>query len=309
MALLKHLVSRADTPAMRWHPASTGFVACALGFAAVAPPAGAEPAPTARPRARSPAVLRAIHIDRGRSTVVIRLEATGTLLGELRTLDAPRRLYMDLAGVVPRVPRTIPVDRAGVHQVRVALNSVQPAVTRLVVDLTQPGTFRLERGASDRELRLTVATTAAAMRTAAATGEPVAVARAREPGPVPAAAARATAAYVAWFGSTAGRVGRLLDRSAALTPTDSAASIAQLQAEWTSLPRIVQGTPAASGFEAEHELLLASVRLGEVAMTRRLEATRLAAEASAGEAGAAMLLSRARTQLDKATSRVSPDTR
>ena len=30
---------------------------------------------------------------------------------------------------------------------------------------------------------------------------------------------------------------------------------------------------------------------------------------SAGEAGAAMLLSRARTQLDKATSRVSPDTR
>ncbi len=88
------------------------------------------------------------------------------LLGELRTLDAPRRLYMDLAGVIPRVPRTIPVDRAGVHQVRVALNSVQPAVTRLVVDLTQPGTFRLERGASGRELRLTVATTAAPMRTA-----------------------------------------------------------------------------------------------------------------------------------------------
>lgn len=114
--------------------------------------------------------------------MVIRLEATGTLLGELRTLDAPRRLYMDLAGVVPRVPRTIPVDRAGVHQVRVGLNSVQPAVTRLVVDLTQRGTFRLERGASDRELRLTVATTAAPMRTAAAAPETVAVAGARERG-------------------------------------------------------------------------------------------------------------------------------
>ena len=132
------------------------------------------------------------------------------------------------------------------------------------------------------------------------------MAGAREPVTVPAAAVRATAAYVAWFGSTAGRIGRLLDRSAALTPTDSAASIAQLQAEWTSLPRIVQGTPPASGFEAEHELLLASVRLGQVALAKRIDASRLAAEASAGEAGAAMLLTRARADLAKATARVGP---
>ena len=81
--------------------------------------------------------------------------------------------------------------------------------------------------------------------------EPVAVAGAREPGPGPCSRSAGHGGVTSrWFGSTAGRVGRLLDRSAALTPTESAASIVQLQAEWTSLPPIRAGHSEASAGEA-----------------------------------------------------------
>ena len=216
--------------------------------------------------------------------------ANGALSGDLRSLELPRRVYVDFAGVVPRVPHTIPVDRAGVHQIRVALNSRRPAITRLVFDLEGPSSLRVDRNATGHEWRLTVA---------APPGSPTAV------GPAARTSAASATAYVEWFGTTADRVAQLLGRSASPQMAHDGRTLAQLQQEWTEMPRHVQGMMPARGFEAEHELLLAAVRLGQVAMQRRADAARLAAEAAAGEVGATMLVARARAQLIQAGARVA----
>ena len=179
-----------------------------------------------------------------------------------------------LPGVVPQVPRQFQVDRAGVQQLRIALNRARPAVTRLVLDSYAPAPI----GSNAARRAMSCACSSLPRR---------------RPRPLVRAAT-----YVAWFGTTASRLNRLLERSA--TPS-TAESFTQLQQDWSAIPGEMTGMPPPSGFESEHELLLAAVRLGQVAIARRADASRLAAEAAAGEAGAAMPVARARAQLATAT--------
>jgi hypothetical protein len=93
------------------------------------------------------------------SEAVITIEATGPLPAPtIGTLDGPPRIFLDFAGVGARtsgLPRT--ADRR-ILRVRVAVNSVTPLVTRVVIDLAAQQPHRIEQ-ATGRVLIFVGATT------------------------------------------------------------------------------------------------------------------------------------------------------
>lgn len=108
-----------------------------LTLALLTRPADAESA--------APTVLRSVEIAGDGHMVVVTIDLDGTCpLPTAHSLDAPARVYVDLAGVIPRddlrgVPGAGVVIRA-----RIALNAASPCVTRIVLDLARSEPFRLE---------------------------------------------------------------------------------------------------------------------------------------------------------------------
>ena len=67
--------------------------------------------------------------------------------------DQPRRLVLDFPNVSPATTARTAVDSAYVKAVRVALNSRDPLVTRVVMEITPSATYHVERtGADGRDL-------------------------------------------------------------------------------------------------------------------------------------------------------------
>lgn len=90
-------------------------------------------------------VVRSVQIAvRGGLTIAI-IEADGPLpLPTSGTVDGPPRIYLDLIGVTPRSAGLTRLPGGGsVRGVRMALNAIDPHVTRVVLDLTQPTAFRI----------------------------------------------------------------------------------------------------------------------------------------------------------------------
>jgi len=74
-----------------------------------------------------------------------------------RLLEGPWRLYFDVAGVLPGNRRLVRVEAGPVSRIRLALNQPSPPVTRVVIDLTQPVSWRVETSDGGRELRVVIA--------------------------------------------------------------------------------------------------------------------------------------------------------
>jgi type IV pilus assembly protein PilQ len=69
------------------------------------------------------------------------------------TKDRPRRLVIDLPNVTSTAPAQTAIDSPLVTRVRVAVNSHQPLVTRVVMEIAGSATYRVERsGESGRDL-------------------------------------------------------------------------------------------------------------------------------------------------------------
>ncbi len=79
-----------------------------------------------------------------------------------------KRLYLDFPGVMAEVPPVTVVNQGPIERVRVALNSQNPMVTRVVVDLQRPAAHLVESVGDGRQVKVT-------FREAAASGPPVAV--------------------------------------------------------------------------------------------------------------------------------------
>jgi type IV pilus assembly protein PilQ len=102
--------------------------------------------------------LRSLRTEVGRDGVSLLLGGTATLMpSTVRTASSPRRLVLDFPNVVPAVPSVTTVRQGPVERVRVALNSRDPLVTRVVVDLSRDATHTLAPGADGTSLRLTFA--------------------------------------------------------------------------------------------------------------------------------------------------------
>jgi type IV pilus assembly protein PilQ len=154
-------------------------------------------------------VLRAVRTEYTETSTSVVLVGDGRLVARnLENADS-RRVYIDFPGVTPAVAPVTTVGKGGVARVRVALNSKDPLVTRVVIDLTGGPAHVVTAPSVDwRELRVNFTGAKGAKGAEGAEGTsaaplappaPAAVAAVAQPaqGPAPAAAAPVAPAPVA----------------------------------------------------------------------------------------------------------------
>ena len=128
-------------------------------------------------------VLRAVRTEYTATSTSVVLVGDGRLVPRnLENADS-RRVYLDIPGVTPAVAPVTNVGKGGVARVRVALNSKDPLVTRVVIDLTGGPAHVVTAPSVDwRELRVNFTGAAGASGASGASGAPT-------PSPAPVAAA------------------------------------------------------------------------------------------------------------------------
>jgi type IV pilus assembly protein PilQ len=89
-------------------------------------------------------LLSGVRTIRENGTLSVILEGNGRLAARNVELAGGNRLYLDFAGVTPAVPAVTAFGQAPVERVRVALNSRDPLVTRVVIDLDHDVAHRVE---------------------------------------------------------------------------------------------------------------------------------------------------------------------
>jgi type IV pilus assembly protein PilQ len=82
-----------------------------------------------------------------RTTVTLRGDGQLTPANVEETAEPPRRLVIDFAGVTSRAAAPAPIESPHVASVRVGVNSRQPLVTRVVLEVAATSTYYIERGA------------------------------------------------------------------------------------------------------------------------------------------------------------------
>jgi len=92
------------------------------------------------------AVVRGIQIVEEGAITRVTIDAEGALpLPVPKSLEDPPRIYLDLAGVTHKIRGTTAAQRGGVvSRVRVALYTISPPVTRVVLDLTRVESYRVD---------------------------------------------------------------------------------------------------------------------------------------------------------------------
>jgi type IV pilus secretin PilQ/predicted competence protein len=96
-------------------------------------------------------VLDKVRADRTRTTTTITLAGNGRLTPSSLTEsdDQPRRLVLDFPNVSPAAAARTGIDSVFVKQVRVALNSRDPLVTRVVMEISAGAAYHVERTGPD----------------------------------------------------------------------------------------------------------------------------------------------------------------
>jgi hypothetical protein len=106
----------------------------------------AAPAAAGAGREQATAVRGVTVTSRGGAAIVT-IAGTGALPDPaVGTIDGPPRIYLDFPNVVPRSAATTPSTDAKIRRVRVALYKASPVTTRVVIDLSSPQPYRVERG-------------------------------------------------------------------------------------------------------------------------------------------------------------------
>jgi len=254
--------------------------------------------------------LRAVRvvpaISGGVPTVI--LEADGPLPEPLSgSLDGPPRVYLDLKGVRLGAVAVAGEPDSLVRRTRVAVHSVDPLVTRVVIDLVRAAPYRIDTSGREQG-RLVVILGVASPRTAAKPPLLPVSERPRTSAPAQssssAAASRVTDQY---FARMSGLLIRLhsvrpvltsIDRRAEDTPATLEAAAVELETIGRLLAAI---TPPASQ-ESTHGLLARACALGMRSSRMRQDSIRtndtpLGWNAASAAAGALMMLDRANNDL------------
>ena len=224
--------------------------------------------------------LRSVHIEGPAERLVITLTADVPISGRLQQISGgSTRLFVDLQGVRPQVDAVTPVDRGPVLRIRVGLNSAQPPVTRVVLDVSTAPPARIERGDGEGQLRIVV-------------GAPDATAAAVAPPSTPTLSPSDSRQDRAWCVDLADRVAALLDRQ---VPSTSQAVMMAETVAWEELEREVAQRSIGPALQSIHFSLLQALRLGRIATTYRN--AREFDQAAAAHAGARLLLNTTRDRL------------
>jgi hypothetical protein len=133
----------------------TASLRAPAGEAAAAPTT--EPAPAAAPAKADSTVtppatqLEKVRARHSRSATTVTLAGNGRLTPSSLTEsdDQPRRLVLDFPNVAAAAAARTSVDSAFVKNVRVALNSKEPLVTRVTMEISSSATYHVERSGPD----------------------------------------------------------------------------------------------------------------------------------------------------------------
>lgn len=117
-----------------------GALAALLAISSISPGASSLPA-----AATSIEAVVATHTG-ARTTVTLRGDGQLTPASVEETPEPPRRLVLDFAGVAAKAAPQTTVDSPLVTRVRVGINSREPLVTRVVMELAEGSTYHIERG-------------------------------------------------------------------------------------------------------------------------------------------------------------------
>jgi type IV pilus secretin PilQ/predicted competence protein len=156
----------AKSPTPTAPPPSTTAPSAPAKATSASPSKGATTA-TATPKPADTAVTK-VEKGTGGATSLERVESKQTATATTVTLsgngklaptniseskDRPRRLVIDFPNVGSKAPTQTPIDSSLVTRVRVGLNSSQPLVTRVVMEIASDATYRVERsGESGRDV-------------------------------------------------------------------------------------------------------------------------------------------------------------
>jgi AMIN domain len=89
------------------------------------------------------ATIERVTVTGSDDKIVVAIDASRPLTPHGQLLGGPDRIVVDLPGAVPgKEVRDIPL-RGALHSVRVALFSMKPPVTRVVLDLKMPQKYRI----------------------------------------------------------------------------------------------------------------------------------------------------------------------
>lgn len=117
---------------------------------------GAKPAgELITPEAPAATAISAVRAQPAAHATTITLVGNGRLTpaSVTETPDRPRRLVLDFDGVDTQAPAQTAVDSALVARVRVGVNSRQPLITRVVMEVAEAATYHVERtGSGGRDL-------------------------------------------------------------------------------------------------------------------------------------------------------------
>ncbi len=169
-------------------PAASG--ALVVPGAPRGPTAAASATPSAMPTGPA-SVLRAVRAEQeGGSTSVI-LTGNGKLSAARVEQAGDRRLFLDFPGVSSQVAAITAIGKDPVERVRVGVNSQDPLVTRVVIDLTHSSAYTVDSSA--REMRVVFGEKPAAAPSPApvaapapaAQAKPVKAAATKQPAPAP----------------------------------------------------------------------------------------------------------------------------
>ena len=126
--------------------------------------------------------LRSVRIGKMDSGYSVTLAGNGTLMAsKVDAADTPHRVFLDFAGVATgSAPAVTPVGNDDIERVRVATNSREPLITRVVIDLARKIPYTVETVGEELRVLFKKAVEKAA-ETAAAITEPAVTAPTPEP--------------------------------------------------------------------------------------------------------------------------------
>jgi type IV pilus assembly protein PilQ len=152
-------------------------------------------AKAAEPPARAATQLRSVRIGKIENGYAVTLAGNGLLTAsKVDAAAGPHRVFLDFRGVATgSAPAVTPVGNDDIERVRVATNSREPLITRVVIDLARRIPYTVETVGEELRVLFQKAVEKAA-ETAAAITEPTATTQEQEPEPAFAAAAVADVA-------------------------------------------------------------------------------------------------------------------
>ena len=92
--------------------------------------------------------LQDVHVAHSGEDLLVQMHLSASAKPSIHSAENPYRLILDFPGTLPKAPERMAVNTNGVRSIRVAVNSSNPPITRVVIELDRPHPFALQTDAN-----------------------------------------------------------------------------------------------------------------------------------------------------------------